>query len=275
MSRTADVAVFTRAVDFGPTPTTEIWRFDIRISGNTTAQTNGAKFLTGFNLGSIPFGEESDAGNIRGRIGLNWTATDGEFSFRNAANTVSSPSFTGEQTVFWVQNNSGATISYIAPDGSAASVNAGFEDLWVGSSLVFNETPAVNPGRTLRRIKFILNAGAVSVSLDNIFVSPVTPAPSAASSQTICGVVNPTLANLSASGTALKWYSSATGGSELPLSTPLTNGSVWYVSQTLNGVESVRTSVTSLLNSVSVDNNIISADQIICSKSGFVFITYF
>jgi len=50
---------------------------------------------------------------------------------------------------------------------------------------------------------------------------------------------NPTVANLVATGTDLKWYSTATGGSALALSTPLTYNN-YYVSQTVNGNESPR-----------------------------------
>lgn len=49
----------------------------------------------------------------------------------------------------------------------------------------------------------------------------------------------PTVAQLSATGTALKWYSVATGGTELPSTTDVTNGTTYYASQTVNGVESL------------------------------------
>jgi hypothetical protein len=75
----------------------------------------------------------------------------------------------------------------------------------------------------------------------SVFVTVnVTPAP-IASSQTFNSTS--TVANLDASGTDLKWYTAATGGSSLTTSTPL-NTSTYYVSQTLNGCESERTSVS-------------------------------
>ena len=58
-------------------------------------------------------------------------------------------------------------------------------------------------------------------------------------------VKSQTVANLVASGTGIKWYAAATGGSALSASTPLVNGTTYYASQTVNGVESsVRTAVT-------------------------------
>ena len=65
--------------------------------------------------------------------------------------------------------------------------------------------------------------------------------PPTASAQTLCG--SATVANLTATGTAIKWYTSATGGTALVTTTILTTGT-YYASQTINGCESGRTSVT-------------------------------
>jgi len=48
----------------------------------------------------------------------------------------------------------------------------------------------------------------------------------------------PTVADLQASGTGLKWYLTSSGGSALATSTPLQNNTHYYASQTVNGVES-------------------------------------
>jgi hypothetical protein len=70
---------------------------------------------------------------------------------------------------------------------------------------------------------------------------PTIPdAPTATSPQTICGA---TVASLSATGTNLKWYDTPTAGSQLSSSTAITSGT-YYVSQTVNSVESNRTTVT-------------------------------
>jgi hypothetical protein len=48
-----------------------------------------------------------------------------------------------------------------------------------------------------------------------------------------------TLANLSVTGTNIKWYAASSGGSELPSSTSITaTGTTYYASQTINSVES-------------------------------------
>ncbi|MBU3680436.1 MAG: T9SS type A sorting domain-containing protein [Flavobacterium sp.] len=69
-----------------------------------------------------------------------------------------------------------------------------------------------------------------------------TPAPTGASPQQF--TLGNTLSNLTVNGASLLWYTSAVGGSAIPSSTVLVNGSTYYVSQTVNGCESpVRLSV--------------------------------
>jgi hypothetical protein len=48
----------------------------------------------------------------------------------------------------------------------------------------------------------------------------------------------PTVTNLAAIGTGIKWYAAATGGVALVTSTTLVNGTDYWASQTLNGCES-------------------------------------
>jgi len=80
---------------------------------------------------------------------------------------------------------------------------------------------------------------AVSVTVN------VTPA-ATASAQTFCN--SATVANLTATGTAIKWYSASTGGSALVSTTSLSTGT-YYVTQTLNSCESaIRTSVAVTVN---------------------------
>lgn len=76
-----------------------------------------------------------------------------------------------------------------------------------------------------------------------------TPAPTATASQTY--EANATVASLVATGTNLKWYTTATGGTELGSTTTLTSGT-YYVSQTNNGCESARTAVNVTINAGSL-----------------------
>ncbi|MGN8056434.1 DUF7507 domain-containing protein [Pedobacter sp. 22163] len=81
------------------------------------------------------------------------------------------------------------------------------------------------------------------VSLNGSVTITATPAPTA-SNQNFCEISNATVANLVATGTGIKWYTQAMGGTALASTTALTNGT-YYASQTLNGCESVtRASIT-------------------------------
>jgi hypothetical protein len=66
----------------------------------------------------------------------------------------------------------------------------------------------------------------------------VTSSPSGVATQTFCASAMPTIANLSAVGTTIRWYSAPSGGTQLVSTTPLLNGAIYYATQTVNGCES-------------------------------------
>ncbi len=75
---------------------------------------------------------------------------------------------------------------------------------------------------------------------------------------------NSTVASLVANGDAVKWYPSATGGTSLPTTTSLTNGTRYYASQTVNGCESqTRLEVLVTLSDSSPPTGL--ATQVFCS----------
>ena len=83
-----------------------------------------------------------------------------------------------------------------------------------------------------------------SYQFDNfkISLSPLpayTAPPVVERRQALNSSLNPTVANLVATGTNLKWYTTLTGGSQLVDTTPLSYTN-YYVSQTVNGTESTR-----------------------------------
>ena len=82
---------------------------------------------------------------------------------------------------------------------------------------------------------------AVSVTTNSVTSAPT------ASAQSFCGAA--TVANLVATGTAIQWYSAATGGTALAPTAALATGT-YYASQTVNGCESARTAVSITVNSV-------------------------
>ena len=73
---------------------------------------------------------------------------------------------------------------------------------------------------------------AVNVTVNN------PAAPTGSSAQTFCSITNPTVANLTATGTGIFWYLTSTGGLAMAATTPLVTGN-YYASQTIGGCESV------------------------------------
>ncbi len=100
------------------------------------------------------------------------------------------------------------------------------------------------------------------------FVPAPTPpaAPTGAANQTLCS--GATLAQLTATGTAIQWYASATGGAALPSNTVLVNGTTYYASQTVNGLESTnRLAVTATLNTAPAAPSTINGPVHFCFNS--------
>ncbi len=89
-----------------------------------------------------------------------------------------------------------------------------------------------------------------------------TLAPTATVAQTFCN--SATIANLTATGTAIQWYADASGGTTLAGGTALADGSTYYASQTSGGCESTdRFAVTVTINSPAAPTG--SATQEFCN----------
>jgi hypothetical protein len=111
------------------------------------------------------------------------------------------------------------------------------------------------------------NRGITSATFT--FVAPPAPtaAPTGAASQTFC--TGATLAQLSATGTALQWYSTPTGGTALPSTTVLVSGTTYFASQTVNGIESTnRLAVTVTLNTAPAAPSVINGAVDFCYSGG-------
>lgn len=82
------------------------------------------------------------------------------------------------------------------------------------------------------------NAAGCSVTSAGaaIVVAAPTAQPTGSSPQTF--TAGQTVANLVASGTGLLWYSNAAGTASIPTTTPLVNGTTYYVTQTVSGCPS-------------------------------------
>ncbi|QNJ99206.1 T9SS type A sorting domain-containing protein [Constantimarinum furrinae] len=81
-----------------------------------------------------------------------------------------------------------------------------------------------------------------SARMEEVVNVTVTPAPTGDSNQTF--VAGETLADLDVTGTNLTWYSDAAGTNVIPDTTPLQDGTTYYVSSTDNSCESQLLAIT-------------------------------
>ena len=99
------------------------------------------------------------------------------------------------------------------------------------------------------------------------YTNAPTPAPTAAATQSFCS--NATLADVVISGANIQWYDALTGGNGLANTTTLVDGTTYYASQTAAGCTSVRTAVTTTVNTTPAAP-IASATQTYCSGAAVV-----
>jgi|UPI00047FBC1B hypothetical protein len=108
----------------------------------------------------------------------------------------------------------------------------------------------------------IWNRALTAQEITNLYVFCNTSTPTGSVSQVFCASNVPTVSNLTATGTGIQWYASATGGTALATTTALVSGTTYYASQTVSACESTtRLAVTVTLN----DTQITASATIVCS----------
>ena len=169
---TGSAGSFSRTTDFGPVPSTLTYKIDITVSNNTTAQTSAAIFQVGSGFGTAN-GAESNV-NTYARFAINLSATTGCFTLRDITNGTNSAEFCGAQTITWVLNNIGATLSYTDPNNMQQSLLNDRADIYLGNTLVFNDVAVQTPTQTITDLKFAFTDGVGIIQLDNILINPIS-----------------------------------------------------------------------------------------------------
>ncbi len=101
----------------------------------------------------------------------------------------------------------------------------------------------------------------------------LTPTPTANSPQVFCS--SATIANLTASGTNVQWYAAAVSGLVLPTSTPLVNGTTYFATQTIAGLESAsRTAVLVNIIDLSTISVATVANQVVCRSASSTAVNF-
>jgi hypothetical protein len=144
-----------------------------------------------------------------------------------------------------------ALVSDLIPNGSAYT----WYDAATGGNVVVSSASIASGtyfvSQTVNGCESTRTAVTVTIN--------TTTAPTA-SAQTFCNTA--LVANLVATGTGLKWYTALTGGAALSASTVVATGT-YFVSQTINGCESTRTSVAVTVNVTAAPT---AASQTFCSS---------
>ena len=179
---------YSRTTAFSGPPTTLMYRFDLTVSGNSSASTSLGTFQVGSSYGTTN-STESNA-NTYARFAINTTSTAGQFSIRDITNGTTSTNFTSTQTILWVLNNTASTTKYRAPDNSNRSLPSNVADLWVGTTNVLSGVAVQTTSQTLSNLKFVITGGSnATFDLDNFLIDPIpaTPTSNAASPITSSG----------------------------------------------------------------------------------------
>jgi hypothetical protein len=158
---------FARTSAFaGPPPLAQV-KFDFQVSGNPAAlNITQATFYLGAGITDATSIANAD---FHSRVVFNFDATVGNFSLRDGTN---GSSYAGKQSITFVVNNSGSTLTYKAPDNSIETIANDTYDIWVGITKEFNDKAATTPTSDLTKFKFLYPSGSVNaaIDIDNIVV---------------------------------------------------------------------------------------------------------
>jgi gliding motility-associated-like protein len=154
-------------------------------------------------------------------------------------NSVSSPTGASAQNFC-----NAAFISDLIATGSTLQ----WYDEAIGGNILSTTTSLVN-GLTYYATQTVSGCeSSVRLPVEVNIVSSTTPI--GTSTQTFCN--SATIADLVATGTTIKWYSTPTGGTSLSSTSQLVNGATYYATQTINSCESSeRLPVTITINTPS------------------------
>ncbi|MBS1642689.1 MAG: T9SS type A sorting domain-containing protein [Bacteroidetes bacterium] len=185
INRTGNGWSFVRGSAFSGPPTSLMVRFNYANVTSGGATTSAIVFAVG---GGASIGTTSTsitATDAHSRLAFNSTANNGEFVVRDTkGSTNGATTFSGEKTILFVANNSGATLTYKAPDGTYETVASGKFDVWVGTSKQLDERPG-DGYNGLSYFKCLSTSGTQEVTFDNMLIDPI---PAAVTSSAAVGV---------------------------------------------------------------------------------------
>jgi hypothetical protein len=163
---------------------------------------------------------------------------------------TSLPTFTSDNT-FQIGGFTGTTVTNITNTNFNGTSSSSY--LW--STGETSHTITVIPAQTTQYWVDVTTNGITCRKFITITVNSTTSTPTGSTLQTLCS--GSTVANLTATGINIQWYSASTGGTALASTTALVNGTTYYASQTVSGCEST----ARLAVIVSLNNPTVSASS--------------
>jgi len=202
--------------------------------------------------------------NGGGSTGLTFYEVMGGGGTLNSTPSSNSPICSGDKIMLYGSSigpiGSGITYTWAITDPSGTPTTIITKDASIVNAITGNYVIKLTCSTVYGSVAYS-NSETVTVVVN---ASPSTP--SGTSSQLFCASTNPTVANLSATGTAIKWYATSTGGSALATTTSLVNGTHYYASQTSGCESSSRLDVTATVSPISVGGTV-AGGTTICSGS--------
>ncbi|KAB1153589.1 gliding motility-associated C-terminal domain-containing protein [Flavobacterium luteum] len=199
--------------------------------------------------------------SVKGTYIFTWTITSGQCSqsFADISivfNITNPPTGSANQSFCEINNRRVSDLVAIGNNvewflnpigGSALPINTNL----VTGNYYAEQTDAITSCKSINRLE-------VAVVIDK------PAAPSGSGTQTVCN--SGTIANLTATGTNIKWYVNATGGTALASSVVLISGTTYYASQTIGSCESA-TRYPLAVTIINPQNPISGGNQSVCSTS--------
>jgi len=180
---------FTRTTNFDPVPSIAMVSFDIRVSNVANSSVSS---VATFQVGSGFTANTSIESNTSTyakfsldlRTGLNFRFNDVSNS---AVSSVLYPAGTTIRKVTWVMNNTGAAISYLAPNNTIETLPVDNCDIWVDNAIIFDDKAVQDATEAIQDFKFVYTGSTGTIALDNFLISNlVIPQVSSFSGNSVC-----------------------------------------------------------------------------------------
>ncbi|TPG39211.1 DUF11 domain-containing protein, partial [Flavobacterium pectinovorum] len=215
--------------------------------------------------------------------GIKWYNASSGGTLLTGTETLSSANYYVSQTLNSCESTRTLVSVTVNPTPAAPSIDTGGSTTFCpGGSVVLTSSGGSSylwsTGETTQSIT-VSTSGSYTVKVANatgcqspasvatlVTVNPTPTAPSAGA-QTFCLVENKKISDLSPSGAGFIWYNANTGGTLYVGNETLAAGT-YYVSQTTNGCESPRTSVSVTLTPKPSD---IVTNKTICSGESYIW----